>query len=254
MASAKQYIRALVPVLVREHYRRLLRRAGEVRNRRRSAEKVFTDIYARGSWGGREDKFCSGSGTGEDRVVAPYLEMISALAKSEGFQGRTFVDLGCGDFRVGHRLLPLCVQYVGVDVVKPLIEYNQQHHGSETARFLHLDIIEDELPHGDVCFLRQVLQHLSNEQIAKILPKLTRYRWVFITEHYPSPNRRIRPNLDKVHGHDIRVYRNSGVYLTLPPFALPEALIKQVLEVQGTDLGKRDPGLIRTFLYKPLSD
>jgi SAM-dependent methyltransferase len=246
-----QSIRGLVPSVVKEQYRQLLRSAGAVKNKRKSAEQVFTEVYTRGSWGGQGKTFDSGSGTGEDRVVAPYISTISALAQSRGFKGRSFVDLGCGDFRVGSRLLPLCSAYVGVDVVKPLVDYNQAHHGNDIVRFQHLDIIEDELPVGEVCFVRQVLQHLSNDQIAKILPKLSRYRWVFITEHYPRPNDRIKPNLDKVHGHDVRAYRNSGVYLSLPPFSLAENCLEEVLEVKGTDLGKSDPGVIKTFLYTP---
>jgi len=117
---------------------------------------------------------------------------------------------------------------------------------------MHLDIVEDELPNGDVCFVRQVLQHLSNRQIIVVLPKLKKYKWVFITEHYQTDNNVIKPNIDKVHGRDVRVYDNSGVYLSKPPFELPAQELKEVLEVPGVGLeGLNDPGVIRTFLYKP---
>jgi len=33
------------------------------------------------------------------------------------------------------------------------------------AQFLCLDIISDELPDGDLCLLREVLQHLSNREM-----------------------------------------------------------------------------------------
>lgn len=177
--------------------------------------------------------------------------MVSEKAQQENFSGLTFVDLGCGDFRIGKQLLPLCSSYIGVDVVKPLVRRNQEIYGDSRVQFVHLDIVKDELPNGDVCFIRQVLQHLSNKQIVDILAKITKYKWVFITEHYPTDNDTIEPNKDKPHGGDIRAYENSGVYLTKPPFELPSQKLEKVLEVAGAGLGEGyDPGVICTFLYK----
>ncbi len=242
-------VRSLSSALLRD--RQLVRLVTRLRNRRRTVEEVFTGIYRRNLWGGHGE-FDSGRGTTDERVVSAYIEMVSRQSKSEGFRDRSFVDLGCGDFRVGSRLLPFCSSYVGVDIVRPLIAKLNETRGNGTTRFLHSNLIEDELPAGDVCFVRQVLQHLSNQQIATVLRKLVRYPWVFITEHYPSDNPRIRPNLDKVHGGDVRVYDNSGVYLTEPPFSLRSETLQQVLEVPGVGLGDcEDPGVIRTFLYKP---
>lgn len=163
-----------------------------------------------------------------------------------------FVDLGCGDFTVGSKLLPFCSNYIGVDIVEPLIKYNKETHGNATTSFLHLDIINDELPNGDVCFVRQVLQHLSNSQILAILKKVEKYRWVFITEHYPAKHIEVKPNIDKVHRADIRLYLNSGVYLSEPPFSLPREDLRMVLEVPdcGENQGSAN-GVIRTYLYKP---
>ena len=118
--------------------------------------------------------------------------------------------------------------------------------------FQYADAAEDALPQGDVCFLRQVLQHLSNKQIVAILRKLTQYQHVLITEHVPLESNLFRSNLDKVHGADIRVYRNSGVYLDRDPFNIPASKLTLVLEVPGTYLGPQvHPGVIRTWLYEP---
>ena len=77
-----------------------------------------------------------------------------------------------------------------------------------------------------------------NQQIISVLKKLKKYHWVFITEHYPTDNDMIKPNIDKVHGSDVRVYDNSGVYLTEPPFELPRLALEQILEVPGVGLGE----------------
>jgi hypothetical protein len=85
-----------------------------------------------------------------------------------------------------------------------------------------------------------------------VLSKLNSFKWVFITEHYPSDNDAIKPNKDKVHGGYIRLSENSGVYLYEPPFRMPKEKISMVLEVPGSDLGEScDRGVIRTFLYTP---
>lgn len=214
-------------------------------------EQVFTEIYEKNKWGGVPGEYCSGSGSSNEHVVSAYVSMLVERATSEGFIGRKFVDLGCGDFRVGRQLLPLCSHYVGVDIVKSLVHFNQRHFGGATTRFSHLDVVKNELPGGDVCFVRQVLQHLSNEQIAAVLPKLRRYTWVFITEHYPLDNEEIRPNLNKVHGGDVRAYENSGVYLSEPPFGVPRQALEMVLEVPWSSSEGDDAGVIRTFLFKP---
>ena len=248
----KSLLKKFLPKKVLDGYRRVRRSMETKRNRRISTEEVFTAIYQNNKWGGEKGELCSGSGTTDERVVAAYVELISALSDIDGFLGTEFVDLGCGDFRVGSRLLPFCSRYTGVDIVKPVIERNQTVYGDEKTRFVHLNIVEDDLPDGDVCFVRQVLQHLSNEQILRILPKLEKYRWVFLTEHYPDNNIEVVPNLDKTQGHDIRLYDDSGVYLTEPPFSLPADCIEEVLEVRSGDGGNHSPeGIIRTFRYIP---
>ncbi|MEM9596438.1 MAG: methyltransferase [Acidobacteriota bacterium] len=225
---------------------------GEAPDAVHSVEEVFTGIYTTNRWGGEAGEFCSGRGSSQASIVEPYVATISDLADRLGFRGTAFVDLGCGDFQVGRRLLPLCSSYVGVDVVPALVARNQRDFGDERTRFEHLDIISQPLPEGDVCFVRQVFQHLSNVQIASVLEKLEAFRWVFVTEHYPHLNASIVPNLDQKAGDGTRIRRNSGVYLSQPPFSLPEDSLSPVLEVAGGGRWRRRrAGVIRTVLYEP---
>jgi SAM-dependent methyltransferase len=242
----------VAPSFLVDGYRRLRRFLEDRQNLQKNTEDVFTEIYQRNKWGGLRGQFYSGSGSDNKQVVAPYVAVISELATREKFRGLTFVDLGCGDFRVGSQLRPLASRYIGVDIVESLVGHNQATYADAATKFVHLNIVTDELPDGDVSFVRQVFQHLGNHQIANVIQKLRKYRWVFITEHYPTHNARIRPNLDKVQGERIRLYENSGVYLSEPPFSLPPEECEQVLEVAGLELeGWNDRGIIRTFLYKP---
>ena len=248
----RRLVRKLIPHFALEHYWQLKRKIEDRRNASLSTEEVFTIIYQGNKWGGKKGEFSSGSGTTNSRITSSYLSAVSRLALREQFAGLDFVDLGCGDFHVGRQLLPFCRNYVGVDIVKSLIQHNQERFGSEHVNFLHLNIVEDPLPIGEVCFVRQVFQHLSNQQILSVLPKLNQYRWVIITEHYPTANDGIQPNIDKVHGGGIRLVNNSGVYLTQYPFLLSEESIELVLEVEGHSFGTgMDKGILCTYLYKP---
>jgi hypothetical protein len=219
------------------------------RNQRMTTEEVFTGIYRNNRWGGRPGTFNSGRGSHEDGIVSPYIAAITRELGRVGAGTMTAVDLGCGDFAVGRQLAPACGRYIGVDIVRPLIFHNEAAFGTANVSFQHLNIVEDPLPDGDVCFVRQVLQHLSNEQIATIVPKLEEFRCCFITEHHPSPGRLVRPNLDKAQGDNIRVSRGSGVFLDQPPFNVAPERYRLLLEVPGIEaIGDGDPGVIRTYL------
>ncbi|MEQ1850409.1 MAG: class I SAM-dependent methyltransferase [Chthoniobacteraceae bacterium] len=248
----KQTLLRLTPKPLLEGYRSLKRWAERRCNSQKTTEQIFTEIYRAGKWGGSEGNLCSGGGSLHEEIVGPYVTKVLALLCGITEFPIQIVDLGCGDFRVGRRFLDHCESYTGVDIVPDVVAANQAEFGSAKCRFAKLNIIDDPLPAGTVCFVRQVLQHLSNEQILKILPKLSQYRLVLVTEHYPSDNPGARPNLDKVHGAGIRLYQNSGVYLDRPPFDVPASQMELVLELPGHGFeGGIDAGVIRTFAIRP---
>ena len=220
------------------------RHAGRFARKRRRPEEVFRRIYLESHWGGGGG-FYSGSGSHDAGLVEPYVSAVSRHLRSMERPPR-IVDLGCGDFNVGSRFLDLCSEYVAVDIVPELIEAHKRKVWDLKVRFVRLNIIEDPLPEGEVCFLRQVFQHLSNAQISKVLPKLRRYREVFITEHHPEDARLAAHNIDKLQGADIRITSGSGVYLDRHPFNLDRSRWELVLEVPYAP-----GGLIRTFKYSP---
>ena len=184
-------------------------------------------------------------------VSEKYVELIQKLAETHHFGELRAVDLGCGDMRIGSHISALFQSYLGADIVESLIQHHCSQSFAGEVSFQKINIIEDELPDGDVCFIRQVLQHLSNQQILEILPKLEKYRFVLITEHLPSTETGVEKNLDKSHGGDIRLYKNSGVYLDSPPFQL-KGNYEEVLAVNDSSLQNiEDSGVIKTFLYCP---
>jgi SAM-dependent methyltransferase len=199
-------------------------------------------------WGESEESFYSGPGS-DNEYAEPYARMLATeLADRAAEEELQIVDLGCGDFRVGSLLLRALpsVRYVGVDVVPELINYHQATHGGERVRFMLADIIEHPLPTGHICLMRQVLQHLSNAQITRILDKLSGFDVVYITEHYPNSQSTFEPNLDKPPGADVRLLRNSAVCIDAPPFNVTGCRL--VLCMDNTGWGG---GEFRTYRFYP---
>jgi hypothetical protein len=210
-----------------------------------STEKIFGRIYQKNTWGGQAGEYYSGAGSSDTTLTEPYFARLTKLSQELRFSGLHAVDLGCGDMKIGSRISPFFASYLGVDIVKDLIEHHQKNLSSPQVRFAHLNIIDEPLPPGDFCILRQVLQHLSNAMIQKILRKLDQYRYVLITEHLPAPHSETVKNLDFVGGSDTRLMHNSGVFLTAPPFNIAEGSLTTILEVPYVE------GVIRTMLYQP---
>lgn len=223
-----KFIKEHTPWPVRLMSRRFRRLPALVKDKRRSTKEVFTEVYAENIWGQRKpyaDKdypFYSGPGSGEE-AGSPYADCVNAFIEAHGV--RSVIDLGCGDFRVGRQIARPAVDYMGIDIVEPLIYANQKRFANDHIQFRCLDIISDELPKGDLCLVREVLQHLSNAQISAILLKLRAFQWVIVTESEPGPLGLFRPNKDKPHGGDSRMLWNSGVVLNAPPFSLPNVTL-----------------------------
>lgn len=239
--SAKTVVKGLLPTRVYEARRRWLLRTRT--DPTASNADIFSRIYAGQEWGADSGPFFSGRGSHEPDLVAPYLAAMTEFL--EALPGKPdVVDLGCGDFHIGRSLRPCCGRYVGCDVVPDLIAWNAAQFADLDVEFTTLDMANDELPAGDVAILRQVLQHLSNADIAKIVPKLRSYKYVVVTEHHPE--RSFVPNLDLPTGRHNRSSVLSGIDLTAPPFDLAPAESREICAVRDQELG----GVVRTVVHR----
>lgn len=206
-------------------------------------KEAMIQIYEKNLWGGNSTEFYSGEGSHLPYIIQPYIEVVSIFLQS--FEEPIKVcDLGCGDFNVGKELVSLTKNYLGVDIVPELISRNQRLFQNKNLSFMCLDLAVDDLPIGDCALVRQVLQHLSNNEIKKILRKLINYKYVIITEHLPMGD--FVPNKDKISGQGIRLKEQSGIDLFAEPFNWEVLLAKELLSIEL----KKGKGRIVTTLYK----
>jgi hypothetical protein len=211
----------------------------------KSNSEIFTSTYMNYRWGRNRGDFAlySGDGSHKAEIVDGYISKVSEFLRK--FNGKIIiVDIGCGDFNIGSKICDLASKYIACDVVPAVINSNKQKYRYANVKFQVLDATNETLPGGDIIILRQVLQHLSNIDIEKVLRSIEhKFKYLIFTDHQPlNPN--WKPNIDKQTGSNIRNEFNSGLDLTAEPFNL------SVVESQIIDSVKIDDGYIRTFIYK----
>jgi SAM-dependent methyltransferase len=242
MSGLKSAVKAVVPNSLLVARRKVLLRRIERRFRDSSNAEIFSTVYERQHWGlDGDDSFSSGDGSHDPTIVAPYIDAVRDFLTSLPAKPDV-VDLGCGDFNVGRQVRPYCAGYVAGDVVPSLIERNKTMHADAEVEFRCLDIANDPLPDGDVVTIRQVLQHLSNADIAKVVPKIAQYEYAIITDHQPAGD--FVPNVDIPSGPHIRVGIGSALDLAQEPFGLPFVEARDICVAPTSD------GVIRTTLYR----
>jgi hypothetical protein len=236
-----------IPHQVREQISASQLKARRAHNAEKPVEAVFTEVYASGVWG-KGEEFDSGSGS-RGTVAAEYAALMRRIIDAE--KARSVVDIGCGDFRVASQFVEGLDSYLGVDVVEHLIARNTATYGRPGIRFDTVDASQSDLPGADICLVRQVLQHLSNRQIAGILERCRKFPLVVVTEHWPSAAVASAPNRDKPHGPDTRLDKNSYVDIASDPFRVEP--VEEVLRLP-VDRSLYHPGeTIRTVMWRPSS-
>jgi hypothetical protein len=169
-------------------------------------ENTFTNVYETKLWGDNKDnKYngSSGNGSAVDYNIKSYIPFLRKFITLNGI--KSVVDLGCGDFRCG----PLIygdltnVSYTGYDTYKKIIDNNKINLQENTNfNFIHLDFFgkKEEIIGGDLCIIKDVIQHWSLENIYTFLDYLVsskKFKYILLcnccyqTEH----------NTDIIDGH-----------------------------------------------------
>ena len=145
---------------------------------------------------------------------------------------------------MGKELVPLSEKYIACDIVPGLIERNKKYFERLNIDWRVVNIVDDQLPLGDIALIRNVFQHLSNSQVHQVLSKVGQYSYLLITED--APNEVFTENIDKFAGSNIRYAVNSAVNVTSPPFNLKVKSEKILCDTVFQD-GKR---MMKTILYE----
>jgi hypothetical protein len=154
--------------------------------------EVFTNYYENNSWGKEESKSGPGSSVSYTYNVRRGIEEFCTKWKIN-----TFFDAPCGDFN-WMRLVefPPGTNYIGADVVRPMITCLSELNASPSRKFMEVDITKDPLPDADVWFCRDCLFHLCYSDILAALENFCRSNITYLfascnvnTRRMPFENR-----------------------------------------------------------------
>ena len=179
-----------------------------LRFRSLTVEEHFTRIYEENIWGDEES--VSGS-TSTFEASETIRETLPSMLKDLGTH--SFLDIPCGDFNWMQHVELGVDQYIGADIVRSLVDHNQQKFGTQGREFILLDLLEDELPQVDMIFVRECFIHFSIADIWKALQNIKNSGATYLlTTTHPKLRRNININTGSW----------RPINLEKKPFNLPE--------------------------------
>lgn len=181
-----------------------------------SVKEVFTNIYQTNAWFSGESVSGAGSEIGVTGKIRPRIsELIKKLKIT------SIADAPCGDFN-WMKLVDLgACKYTGLDIVKEIIDNNIKLYESPSREFKHLDLIEDPIDKVDLILCRDLLAHLSYEQIFSVLRNFKRSgaRYLLVTTGVTTQDNKDIDYKDFLTG----TFRKLN--LEKPPFNFPKPLV-----------------------------
>jgi hypothetical protein len=185
------------------------------------AAKIFTDIYTRNAWNGRDSLSGTGSDLHQTRLIA---KAIPAVLRER--RVATMLDVPCGDFHWMSRVDLDGTDYIGADIVDAIVRTNQELHERRGVQFRRLDLLQDALPKVDLILCRDCLVHLSFADVHRALDNICDSGAEYLlTTTFP----------DRIDNTDILMGDWRPLNLERAPFHLPPPL--QVIDEGCTEGG-----------------
>jgi len=141
-------------------------------------EQIFTNVYEKNCWGynnSTEYKGSSGPGSDIEYNKNSYIPLLKKFITDNNI--KNIVDLGCGDFICGKLIYDdLDILYTGYDTYKKVIDYNSTKYSLPKYSFIHLDFCnnKENIINGELCILKDVIQHWSLNNIYTFLDYLVK--------------------------------------------------------------------------------
>lgn len=188
--------------------------------RSRTLEQTFDEVYHKKMWAPEGSDMLSGAGSYGD-TAERYVDFLQQFIKENEI--KTITDIGCGDFNIGSRISVMVEHYNAFDVSGKIIERNKQMYpGLNNVLFKQQNACYDPIPKTDLVVVREVLQHLTNEQIELILANIEKSnsKYVLISDMSVALEKISVPNKDLYsHGPKARNSESSAVVVFEPPFS-----------------------------------
>jgi SAM-dependent methyltransferase len=170
-------------------------------------EERFEQIYKTNLWSDTESR--SGAGSSLDATARLRISLPPLL---DSLGTRRLLDVPCGDFNWMSQVDLTGIDYIGGDIVEPIIDANRARYESADRKFMRVDLTSGPLPDADVIFCRDCLVHFSFDNIMAAFRTMrdSQARYLLTTTF-----------LDREVNKDIVDGDWRPLNLTQPPFLLP---------------------------------
>jgi len=175
-------------------------------------KNTFEEINKSGHWRADQQESVSGPGS----VVATTSNLIEELPELfDNYQIKKLLDCPCGDFNWMRKVDLRKVEYIGGDIVKELIQRNNDYYSCDGKSFQVLDIICNALPKSDLILVKDCFVHFSYNDIKQALQNISSsgIKYILIT-HFPLTKRNF----------DITTGSWRPINFNLSPFLWPEPI------------------------------
>ncbi len=201
----------------------------------RTLKDRFTYIYSSHYWPSKES--VSGPGSEVANTINIREEILNLIHK---YKIKIFLDIPCGDFNWIKNIIDKDIQYIGGDIVKDLIDQNNNKYSKPNIKFIEINIIEDKLPSADILLCRDCLDHFSYDNIKKFFVNFVNSNidYILVTSYESKEN-------NSTHNHEINDGDFRHLFLREHPFNLPSPLIK----ILDKDFEHGDNSNLKCYLY-----
>jgi hypothetical protein len=141
---------------------------------------IFSKIYHGKIWGDGIEVPLSGSGSKPENSIV-YVNIIKNYI-SENITN-SVLDFGHGSFEMWDSWGSAAfvgVEYLGIDLVEELSEKVNLKYGSSNRKYKVLDISQTSLPYADLLISKDVLQHLTNADVYKLISSFSNFESIII--------------------------------------------------------------------------
>lgn len=181
--------------------------------------EIFTKIYETWPWS-EEGFLFSGSSI---EITHEYVDFLETFMKENEI--RSVLDIGCGDWAYCRYIDWDGIEYVGIDVVKMVIDRNQKLYSNDSIQFIHGDVLTIDLPQADLVICKDVFQHLSNKDILTLLDKMKQFQHCLVTNF-------VDPITFSAENTEIETGAFHNIDLSNPPFNIDGEAVLQFIAVR----------------------
>jgi SAM-dependent methyltransferase len=142
--------------------------------------EYFETVYAENLW--KNEESVSGSGS-TIKCSEPYLKFLDNFIRS--YNIKTILDAGCGDFNLMRHFDLKNISYLGLDLIKELVDKNNTKYSTDIVKFINVKLhnfkYDDQY---DLILCKDVLQHWSNQSVITFLSVIKNYKYCLLINDY----------------------------------------------------------------------